>query len=471
LPGTRLEPVIGAELSREQLAELASKIRARPREYVAQDRLPLSTTPVLVGNRLQPRHLVLRSYLAADGDSFAVMPGGLARVSASAETMVVSMQRGGGSKDTWVLSAGPVSNFSLLRPSGLPVELTRGGSDLPSRVADNLYWLGRYAERAEGLTRLLRCILVRLTETSGLTDVPELPVLLRTATRLSECYPGFVGDGSAARLAAPDAELLALIHDIRRLGSLASVLCALANVAATVRDRISTDMWRVLRDLGRLRRSQGFFAPGGDGNGDHRTLSTELDLLDGTVLTLAAFGGLAMESVTRGEGWRFLDMGRKLERAMHTIGLLRCTLASPAHPEGPVLEGVLEIADSAMTYRRRYQGGVQAAAVLDLLLADETNPRSLAYQLAALADDVEHLPRDADRPGRSPEQRLMLSSLTTLRLADIAQLAGFDECGGRPALDELLGRLASALPALSDAITQTYLSHLQTSRHLGTLDV
>jgi uncharacterized alpha-E superfamily protein len=176
-----------------------------------------------------------------------------------------------------------------------------------------------------------------------------------------------------------------------------------------------------------------------------------------------------LESVTRGEGWRFLDMGRKLERALHTIGLLRCTLAAPWNPEGPVLEAILEIADSAMTYRRRYQEGVQAAAVLDLLLADETNPRSLAYQLVALADDVEHLPREARRPGRSPEQRLMLSSLTALRLADVQQLAGLDECGGRPALDDLLGRLVSALPALSDAITQTYLSHLQPSRHLGTL--
>jgi uncharacterized circularly permuted ATP-grasp superfamily protein/uncharacterized alpha-E superfamily protein len=470
-PGGRIEPVIVAELTHSQRAELAAKIGARPRDYVAQERLPLSTTPVLVGDHLEPRHLVLRAYLAAEGDSFAFMPGGLTRVSASADTRVVSMQRGGGSKDTWVLSAGPVSTFSLLRGGALTVELTRGGSDLPSRVADNLYWLGRYVERAEGLTRLLRCVLVRLTETSGLTDVPELPVLLRAATRLTESYPGFIGDGAAGRLAAPETELLAMIHEARRPGSLVSVLVALANVAGGVRDRISNDMWRVLRDLGRVRRTQGFFAHGdGQSNGDRRTLSAELDLLDDTVLTLAAFGGLAMESVTRGEGWRFLDMGRKLERALHTIGVLRWALTSPANPEGPVLEAILEVADSAMTYRRRYQRSPQAMAVLDLLLADETNPRSLAFQLAALADDVEHLPRDASRPGRSAEQRLMLSSLTALRLADVRQLAGFDECGGRPALDDLLTRLGSALPALSDAITQTYLSHLQTSRHLAALE-
>ena len=190
LSGTRMEPVFGGELSREQRAQLAEKIRARPKDYVGQQRLTLSTAPVLVDNRLQPRHLVLRAYLAAHQDSYTVLPGGLTRVSASPDTMVVSMQRGGGSKDTWVLSPGPVSNFSLLRPAGAPLELTRGGSDLPSRVADNLYWLGRYAERAEGLTRLLRGVLVRLTESSGLTEVPELPALLRAVTLLSECYPG-----------------------------------------------------------------------------------------------------------------------------------------------------------------------------------------------------------------------------------------------------------------------------------------
>jgi uncharacterized alpha-E superfamily protein len=173
--------------------------------------------------------------------------------------------------------------------------------------------------------------------------------------------------------------------------------------------------------------------------------------------------------VTRGEGWRFLDMGRKLERSLHTINLLRGALATVHGQEGPLLEALLEVADSSMTYRRRYQESVQAAAVLDLLLADETNPRSLAFQLAALADDVEHLPRDANHPGRSPEQRLMLSSLTALRLADIDQLARVDAEGHRPELRELLGRLATALPALSDALTQTFLSHLQTSRHLAAM--
>lgn len=487
----RMEPVFGDELTREQRDELIAKIRARPQDFVGEHRLTLSTTPVLVGDQLQPRHLVLRTYLAAHDGSFVAMPGGLTRVSASADTMVVSMQRGGGSKDTWVLSEGPVHQLTLLGPGGLPVEITRGGSDLPSRVADNLYWLGRYVERAEGLTRLLRGVLVRLTETSGLAEAPELPTLLRAVTYMSDCFPGFVGDGAELHLPAPEDELLAVIHDLQRPGSLASTVNMLWQLATTVRDRISNDMWRVLGDLSSLRGDQRFaqtnpqcergpeteslssppslaLRVSQSENAIHRTLSDELDLLDRVVITLAAFGGLTVESMTRSAGWRFLDMGRKLERAMHTITLLRSTLSTVSNLEGPLLEAVLQVADSSMTYRRRYQGSVQTAAVLDLLLADETNPRSLVFQFAALAEDVEHLPRETSTQSRrSPEQRLMLSSLTELRLAEADQLAQPDESGERPRLQELLDRLSANLPALSDALTHMYLSHLQTSRHLS----
>ncbi|MSR60140.1 MAG: hypothetical protein EXS05_21290 [Planctomycetaceae bacterium] len=472
LDSPRFEPVFTDEMSRAQRDELLERIRARPGDYVGQERLTLSTTPVLDGDRLQPRHQVLRTYLTAHGDSFVMMPGGLTRVSASADTMVVSMQRGGGSKDTWVLSDAPVGDVSLLPPRGQPVELNRGGNDLPSRVADNLYWLGRYVERAEGLTRLLRAVFVRLTETSGIEEAHELPVLLAAVTAVSRCYPGFIGDGADARLAQPERELQGVIHDLEQPGSLASNLEALYRLAGVVRDRISRDMWRVISDLVELRRATApdvlanGLAPGAP-RGSERTLSSELDLLNRSVQTLAAFSGLAMESVTRGDGWRFLDIGRKLERSLHVARLLQNTLVFVNRSESPLLEALLEIADSSMTYRRRYQGSLQVAAVLDLLLADETNPRSLGFQLAELADDIDRLPRDPRFSGRSVEQRLMLASLTTLRLADADQLVHDDGSGRRTGLEQLLNELTRALPALSDALTQTHLSHLPTSRQLA----
>jgi uncharacterized alpha-E superfamily protein len=161
-------------------------------------------------------------------------------------------------------------------------------------------------------------------------------------------------------------------------------------------------------------------------------------------------------------------MGRRLERGMHTVGLLRRTLVTLSANEGPLLEALLEIADSSMTYRRRYRSSLDTAPVLDLLLADESNPRSLAFQLAALADHVENLPQETASPRRSPEQRLMMATLMHLRLADIDVLAHANDAGVRYDLDELLKKLTTDLPVLSDTITRNYLSHAQASRQLAT---
>ena len=461
-PASRLEPAFPAELSATQRAALVERIGHRPRDYVAQERLDLSFSPVLEGDQLVSRKLVVRAYLAAQvGGGFAVMPGGLTRVSASADTTVVSMQRGGGSKDTWVLAEAEVGDFSLLPAANGRVTLTRSGGDLPSRVADNLFWLGRYAERAEGLTRLLRGIVVRLTERPGLADCPELPALLKAlADQADPKWPRPVAPGGAAD---PFARVFPAVYDRADPNSLVSVVGSLRLVASVVRDLISLDMWRVVNTL------SDFPVPANSADDDGPTPADLLDLLNRTVITLAAFGGLAAESMTRGDVWRFLDMGRKLERSLHTIGLLKATLVRPPAQEGPLLDAILEVADSAMTYRRRYLGSLRAEAVLDLVVEDETNPRSLAAQLAALADDVDHLPRPAGSAGRAPEQRFALAALGSVRLAEPDRLAAV-EGDTRPALAELLDHVGGWLPILSDAITQQYLSHLQTSRHLATFE-
>lgn len=454
----RADPVFPEKLSAAQKEELSARIRARPWTYVGQERLALSTTPVLTDEGIVPRRVVTRVYLTAHENSFLLMPGGLTRVTASAETMVVSLQKGGGSKDTWVLTEGPVSDVSLLPPAGQNVELTRAGNDLPSRAADNLFWLGRYVQRAEDLVRLLRGVLVRLTEKAGLADVPELPTLLQAVTNLTQTQPGFVGVGAAERLADPREELLSLIYQRERVGSLSYNYRAIQRAAASARDRISMDMWRILSSLP----PEDAFDPA-----NPPTLSDALDQLNQRVLILAGFGGIAMESMTRGHGWRFLDMGRKIERAVHTIGLLHWTLRTPGLSEAAVLEALLEIADSSMTYRRRYLSGVQAAAVLDLLIADDSNPRSLVYQLTALREVIEQLPHDPQQAVRSPEQRMIVSLLTSVQLADIQELARLEGDGRRPRLEEFLADLHQDLPLLADAISHHYMSHLQTSRQLA----
>lgn len=464
----RFAPVFGDRITREQRDALAERIRARPREYVAQEQIPLTTVPVFQGDHLEPRHVVLRTYLAAKDDGFHMMPGGLTRVTASLDTLVVSMQQGGGSKDTWVVSSTPVSSFTLLSTTVKPVELSRGGSDLPSRAADNLYWLGRYAERAESMVRLLRGILVRLTEKSGIADVPELPFLLQVLTSHATAIVA-AGDLGAPQ---PDVELYVreMIYDEERMEGLVHTLQLLHRTAGMVRDRISTDMWRVVSGLKYPESSHTLpnrLAPiERNGTVSFETLADALDDMNRLVGSLAAFGGLAMESMTRGQGWRFLDMGRRLERALHLIRLLHGTLVHVSPNEAPLLEALLEVADSSMTYRRRYLTTVQTAPVLDLLLADETNPRSIVFQLAALADDVANLPRDPSQSGRSAEQRLILGAVTSVQLADIDHLAMVTN-GTRTQLEHLLNKLRRELPVLSDTITQNYLSHLQPSRHLA----
>ena len=192
-----------------------------------------------------------------------------------------------------------------------------------------------------------------------------------------------------------------------------------------------------------------------------------LDLLNRSVITLAAFGGLAMESMTRGHGWRFLDMGRKIERCLHIIGLIRGTLTTVSANEGPLLEALLEIADSSMTFRRRYLSHVASRPGARFALADESNPRSLAYQLGLHQRRRRSTCREqAPHAGRGLEQRLALALLTAMQLADIDRLATISAKNTRPHLEELLVRLEAELPVLSDKITHHFLSHLQTSRHL-----
>jgi uncharacterized alpha-E superfamily protein len=339
-----------------------------------------------------------------------------------------------------------------------------------------LFWLGRYAERSEGMVRLLRGIINRLGEKAGLSDIPELPTLLKALTEQGQTYPGFAGDGVEARLAMPDGELLSLLFDRQREGSLASTITKLHSVAGMVRDRISIDAWRILQGL-ELEECPPRNLDSEEGgslliDSDDRvwhaepTLSDTVPLLNRLVITLSAFGGIAMESMTRGHGWRFLEMGRRLERSIHIIRLLRSTLISVIANEAPLLEAILEIADSSMTYRRRYPSGLQIAPVLDLILTDDTNPRSLVFQLIALADHVDNLPRDAANARPSPGQRITMASLTTLRLADIDLLAHTDN-GVRPHLNELLSRIESALPVLSDTIAHHYLIHAEATRQLS----
>lgn len=458
-PARGSEPVFGAQLTTRERAQLAERIKAFPRRFVAQEQVARSSAPVWTSGGIQSWHLALRSFLCATGSTYSVMGGALTRMSAALDLLGTSMAAGEGSKDAWVLSDRPVEQVSLLRPAGQPIELRRSGSDLPSRVADHLFWLGRLVERVEGAVRTLRNILVRLTSESDPAALPELPPLWRALSDQGHIPPDKALRAGREFLGGIETELLAAIFDEHRPGSLHSTLNAVHRTASIVRDRISIDSWRILNRLDRE-----FVPPQPHG---FVQLSDALAVLNQMIINLAAFSGLGMESMTRSQGWRFLDMGRRIERSLHTIHLLRSTLVTALENEAPVLEALLEIADSSMTYRTRYLTTLQLAAVLDLLLLDETNPRSLGFQLAALNDHVEELPRDRTQPFYSIEQRIMMAMLTSLRLADIEILCELDKEGTRKNLDRLLSRCAGQLPKLSDSIMHKYLIHAGPPRQMA----
>jgi uncharacterized alpha-E superfamily protein len=224
-------------------------------------------------------------------------------------------------------------------------------------------------------------------------------------------------------------------------------------VARTIRDWISADTWRSVAELHQeLARPRAI--------GGRSTPGALVNHLDRVVMVLAAMSGLAAESMAHGHAWRFLDMGRRIERAVYLLTLLRLTLEP--YPDSPPLEELLAIADSATTYRRRYLARLQVAPVVDLLLTDETNPRSVLFQVAALARHIDALPRDEGKPSTA-EQSLAVSALAELRLADVNGLCAAE---GRAALLELLERIGALLRSLSDSISSTYFNHAVVPRQM-----
>ncbi|OQW93411.1 MAG: hypothetical protein BWK79_11300 [Beggiatoa sp. IS2] len=462
----RIAPVPGAPsvrgnlLTNKQRDLLREQIRARPHWFVGSEELSRSTTPVFANGRLEPRQMILRSFLVRGEDGYVVMPGGLTRVSSSTNSPIFSNQSGGLSKDTWVLASEPEKQFILTPVVKQPLTILEGQRELPSRVAENLFWLGRYAERAEGTVRLLRVVLYYLAEPHNFPNPQDrscLHSLLRAVTYLTETYPGFVGDGAEVHLASPESELLSVFLDKNRVGSLSFILQSLLYAARATRDRLAPDMWRVIRDiddeLAALQRQTSI------------ELSDALIELDNLITTLAAFSGLSIESMTHGQGWRFLIMGRRLERAQHTVNLLRATLSVASPDDAALLEYLLTITDSVLTYRRRYRSQLQLNATLELILQDESNPRAIGHQLAQLQRYINNLPHGNDSY-RAPESRLILESLTLVRLADIEALAQLSEDHFRKDLDQLLVRLGRLLLSLSDSITNSYFSHAERPRQL-----
>jgi uncharacterized circularly permuted ATP-grasp superfamily protein/uncharacterized alpha-E superfamily protein len=447
------QPSFGQLLSKKELANIKARILSRPENYVGQEQVSFSSTPSLINGALEPRQSVIRSFMVARENDYQVMPGGLTRVAVEKDTYIVTNQAGGISKDTWVLASEPEKQVSLwLQPTADQVT-SASTANIPSSAADNLYWVGRYAERAEDNARYLRIVIQKLllTKKQEEVEVHSLHNMLRSLTHITLTYPGFIAEQNEEPLNQPKKELLAIALDSARSGGLTNTISWLIEAAYKVRDRWSTDTWRVIDDI----TEAWLYRP----EASSTNLVELQDMLDQLVTSLVALSGLTSESMTREQGWRFLDIGRRLERSLMVISIVRI-LAVPVYPpsvENNMLEATLASNESLMTYRRRYRSYLQLSTVLELLLFDDTNPRSLIYQLNRMQEHVEHLPRQDTTKHITELERLVLEASTQLRLNDVTVLAQADpEQLTHQALDQLLSRLSHLICQVSDVITSTY---------------
>jgi uncharacterized circularly permuted ATP-grasp superfamily protein/uncharacterized alpha-E superfamily protein len=436
-------PFFGRNMSADDRDDLIKAIQARPFEFVGQEQVAFSTAPAWINNKLEPRGVVLRAYVTANGDSHLAMPGGLARISMSAGDPVVSMQSGGGSKDTWVLADGPIPAITLLNPTGQPTAQTQHNGELTSRVADNLYWLGRYAERLEGVLRLLRAVLNRMTDDTAPETPAELGRLIEMLAAMKRIHYRFT---ERVPLKDLEQELLQLVYSARRNGSVRELVLRIRHVTAMVRDRFSNDTWRILNQL----QSDSRTRPG------RLPFANALALINTLIFDLAAFNGMEMENMTRGHGWRFLDFGRRLERAMNLIEYTHAAIQVDGE-SGVILSPLLELADSSMTYRRRYFAQPRFGPALHLLLADRTNPRSLTFQIHALQEHVAHLPRDPLSKSQI-DGRILISIGAKARAAEIHYATQQWLLGKDESLRHWLTNCSGELSELSDMLTEQYFS-------------
>jgi len=431
----------------------ASGIGAAPHLYMAREPLQPSTVPAWCPGKVAPRYTLMRFFACAGESGFTFMPGGLAITAADVETLAGNEPERQQSKDIWVFSDRPVVPFSLMS-SLQTVPAFKRGSDLPSRVADYLLWLGRYLERSEDLIRLLRSVFRRLAGEARSADIPELPLLLNLLRSRNVIPAVPKGQAGRPRYRELSDQLKEALFRQDRPGSVAANLKRVQQAAKSVRDRLSLDCWRVINHL--------------DGFADAPDMDP-LERLDETLFTLSAFSGLAMESMTRGLGWRFMDMGRRVERAINQIHLINIALPLVCSDSRNALEALLEIADSIMTYRARYRTAFQLAPVLDLLVVDESNPKSLAFQCSQIADHVEALPRQDDLRYATAEERLALEMLTAVRLLD---LSGIDCKTGNDrhaSLQTFLETMSRRLAEFAQQVSAHYLTRVPSTPHFSTM--
>jgi len=457
-----------ASLSQSQQDHLVAQIRSEPWAFVAVEPPKLSHVPTWVDRQVVAWPAMFRFFASHHRGQVHVLPGGVARVAADPRQLDESLASGTMSKDVWVLSQGPVNPVSLLSGSKNSSELRRSGLDLPSRVAEHLLWLGRFCERTEFLARHARYCTSQLTSERASDSVGTSWWIVRALSDFMDMpmrYPSPTFANSASEIHPADCKsatvllrgkLGEFLLDRARNDGIANAIDGILRNAQNIRDRLSFDSWQIISRL-----DYSVLIPWAT---PRNTMGDTLLILNQIIGLLSAFSGLASESMTRGPGWLFLDLGRRIERAHCLLRLLDRTLVPMQANHRPILESLLDICDCSMTYRYRYLMSYETGPVLDLLVADQTNPRGLSFQFMKI---VNHL--DALNIGDKTElavQRKRLSEVRgNLRLFDSDAIGEWSEenpllgIWERTRLKHRLAEYTASLIELTDFITRRFFTH------------
>ncbi len=393
-----------ADLSPSEREAFLARFNDRPSDFVGQEVVRLSTTPVLRDGRLEPAPFVLRVYATATPEGMRIMPGGFCRTSDRLDVRAISMGEGARTSDVWVVADKPVERVTLLTSTD-DVKVRRIIGHLPSRAADNLFWLGRYLERAGCTLRLVRSLCTSLMDSeaalhSAGETLERLQQLLVAAGAVDKEHSGRALD------LANDA-----LHDAEAPGSVIDLVREARRTASSVRERLSADFWTLLLNLD-ARLLDGARNPGSE--------AEILQQVESTLQILAALSGLAQENMSRGPGWRFLDMGRRIERGINICRFTR-TLADDTTTIDD-LDLLLDLADSQITYRARYLVGLALTPVHDLVMLDPFNTWSLAFQVFAIREHLANLPSLLDDGMLEQPNRILLPLVAELLTADAGDL-------------------------------------------------
>jgi uncharacterized alpha-E superfamily protein len=447
------DTVMGSRLSKAQKEDLIRKIKSQPYLYVGQEEVGFSTTPVFTNGKLEPRHTVFRTFLVAAKGKYEILPGGLTRCSPEKGSFLVSNQDGGIAKDTWVETTAKNSGPALLHH----IDLKRK-SVLPSRAAENLFWVGRYSQRVLRTSRFLRIVLRNLSQTGYLNNRQESEAqraLLRTVTHLTGTYPGLLEEDKGDVLVENRlAELHQLICNPELVGGLLFTLNNLLKAMYSVRDRWPVDNWRIIDDIESVKRRLALLEPQGI-----RHVFGLLDRMNGSLLS---FLEMNRQSMYRGEGWTMYRVGQLLEEMSLELTQYRSllTFQYEESDEFQVLEALLISNQNISNYRSVYRTYFDVEPALDLLFLNKQNPISILAQLEQLQKYIDQLPQNENKTRSNEIANLAFECYSMARLVTIDKLMTIDEESNfRKDLDLFCEELSTKISTLSAKLTANYFSH------------